>query len=103
MSWPAPRGAAESTQFVAPVTEVAFELRGDGVAGGALHIGGVTGLLQLFDVLGHVGILGAQLIHGLHPLAGLTEQVTSPEAGTQDLLHAAEQGVLAFRVRGVAT
>ena len=30
----------------------------------------------------------------------LTEQVTSPEAGAQDLLHAAEQGVLAFRVRG---
>lgn len=47
--------------------EITLELRGDGVAARLRQLGGVLALLKLLDVLGHLGVLGRQLVHAVFP------------------------------------
>src|SRR5690242_9057581 len=50
-----------------PAAQVALELLGDGVTAGLRQVGGVLGLLEALDVLGHLGVGRRQLVDAALP------------------------------------
>src|SRR4051794_15075624 len=56
--------------------QVALELLGDGVAARLGQVGGVLGLLEALDVLGHLGVGRGQLVDAALPGVGVLVELT---------------------------